>query len=330
MRPFLNNRKKMLLIGVWANRNWILGNWLKEARTRSRRDFDILWVPFIYAGKRKVERYIRFYIPKRNSYFFSYVTLFESYFNKNPMRFRNKSIVLYPHNESEMGDLTHQAKVLNEAYKTYFFCSADAKQLIAHGLKEDKVEVAYCAVDNDCVQDVTEQKTKKTVILASRFGVRKGLDALPAVIHSLRDFHFIALGRGWEDFILENKLDSAPNFEYHQFNKETRNKYFSRAGIFLSLSNLEGGPVPLIEAISMGCIPVATRTGFAEDLIVDHKTGLLISIKPETPEIVNALRTAFSLNTNPVVGYLTWDRITQLMIRDKRAIEGQKGSSVIS
>lgn len=320
----------MLLIGVWANRNWILGNWLKEARTRSKSDFDIFWVPFIYAGKRSAERFIRFYIPKRDSYFFSYITIFESYFERNPARFRNKSIVLYPHNESEMGDLNHQAKVLNEAYKTYFFCSADAKQLIAHGLRADKAEIAYCAVDNDCVQDFREKKAKKTVILASRFGPRKGLDALPDVIRAMKDFHFIALGRGWEAFITENQLGSTPNFEYHQFNKESRNKFFSRAGIFLSLSNLEGGPVPLIEAISMGCIPVATRTGFAEDLIVDKESGLLLPLNPQTTEIVNALRGAVRLDAKPVVGYLTWDRITQLMIRDKRAIETLKGSRVPS
>jgi glycosyltransferase involved in cell wall biosynthesis len=330
MRPFLVNRKKMLLIGVWANRNWILGNWLKEARTRSKSDFDVFWVPFIYAGKRNVERYIRFYIPQRDSYFFSYITIFESYFKKNPKRFRNKSIVLYPHNESEMGDLNHQARILNEAYKAYFFCSSDARQLVAHGLSEDKVEIAYCAVDNDCVQDLREKKAKKTVILASRFGPRKGLQALPEVIRSMSDFHFIALGRGWEAFIIENKLGSAPNFEYHQFNKDTRNKYFSRAGIFLSLSNLEGGPVPLIEAIAMGCIPVATRTGFAEDLIVDKKSGILLTLNPKTPEIVKALRGAITLDAKPVIGYLTWDRITQLMIRDKRAIETLKGSRVLS
>ncbi len=80
----------------------------------------------------------------------------------------------------------------------------------------------------------------------------------------------------------------------------------------------------------MGCIPVATRTGFAEDLIVDKETGLLLSLKPETPEIVNALRSTSSFNVNPIIGYLTWDRITQLMIRDKRAIETLKGSRVLS
>jgi len=146
----------------------------------------------------------------------------------------------------------------------------------------------------------------------------------------MKDFHFIALGRGWEDFIANNNLDSEPNFEYYQFNKDSRNKYFSRAGIFLSLSNLEGGPVPLIEAISMGCIPVATRTGFAEDLIVDKESGLLLSLYPSTSEIASALRDAITLDAKPVNGYLTWDRITQLMIRDKRAIETLKGSKVSS
>jgi hypothetical protein len=44
-------RQKMLLVGVWANRNWILGNWIKEVKARSPQTFRVSWVPTIFAGK---------------------------------------------------------------------------------------------------------------------------------------------------------------------------------------------------------------------------------------------------------------------------------------
>jgi len=320
----------MLLVGVWANRNWILGNWLREATARSQVNFDIRWVPFIYANKRPMEKFFRIPLPKRDSYFFSYITIFEHYLSLNRMRYQDKSIVLYPHNESEMGDLDHQAWVLNQAYKTYFFCSADARQLISHGLSEQKVEVALCAVDDDCVLDSRITKSPKTIILASRFGPRKGLEMLPILVRAMPDFKFIGLGRGWEDFIEQTGLGRETNFEHYQFSKETRNKYFSEAGIFLSLSNLEGGPVPLIESIAMGCIPIATCTGFAPDVVQDKKNGLLLPLDATPLEVEQAIRLASTMNANPVIGFLTWDRITQMMIRDKREIESTKRSSVVS
>jgi hypothetical protein len=47
---------KMVLIGVFANRNWILGNWLRECKSRAPRSFKIRWVPTIYGNKRFLAR----------------------------------------------------------------------------------------------------------------------------------------------------------------------------------------------------------------------------------------------------------------------------------
>lgn len=311
----------MLLVGVWANQNWILGNWIKEVRTRSSENFDIRWVPSIYAQKRKFEKLAHIPLPRRSSYFFSYVTIFEHYLNQDVPRFSGKSIVLYPHNEIEMGTLEHQVKILNQAFKTYFFCSTDAEQLVAHGLMRSKVEIAHCAVDVDCVFNPIETKSSNTVILASRFGPRKGLSILPEIVRTMPHLKFIALGRGWEGFISDTRLNLLNNFDYYPLNKATRNEFFSRAGIFLSLSNLEGGPVPLIEAIAMGCVPVVTRTGFAPDLIQHNINGFLLKNPPEVSEVRAALASACLVKVEPILGFLTWDRITQLMIRDKRLME---------
>lgn len=316
----------MILIGVWANRNWILGNWIKEVKLRHPSNFQLWWVPSIYAGKRKMEKYIRFPIPKAKAYFFSYPTIFRFYLEKYPKKFLNNSLVLYPHNEPEMGSVLEQVDLLNKSHKVYFYCKQDAENLSLKGLKNEKIIIANCAVDNDCVLDGKETREPKTIILASKFGPRKGGELLPGIINKLPDWNFIVMGRGWSNFLNQNDLLNAPNLKYVQFNKKNRSQYFSKAKIFLSLSNLEGGPVPLIEAMALGVIPISTSTGFAPEFIKDGINGYLLPITPDSDFIVSKIISVDKLSENPEfsVSHLTWDRIARLTYSDLLSITNEE------
>jgi len=315
-------RQKMLLVGVWANRNWILGNWIKEVKARSPQTFRVRWVPTIFAGKRRLEKFAYVPFPTYGSYFFSYITIFEMYLSRNFSKYVEKSIVLYPHNETEMGSLDHQAQILNHAQSVYFFCSHDAESLAAHGLLQDKIRFAYCAIDVDCFATNAKKRKPKTIVLASKFGPRKGLTILPEIVEMLPDWNFVALGRGWDEFILNSKLHKLPNFSFVVFNKNTRNEIFSESEIFLSLSSLEGGPVPLIEAAQLGCKVVTTDTGFARDLFEDKKHGMIISKHPTVEEVVTAIKAVGQIEyvSNETVSLLTWDRIASLTLSDHSKI----------
>ena len=312
----------MVLIGVWANRNWILGNWIKEVKLRHPSNFKLWWVPSIYAGKRKLEKYIRVPIPKDKAYFFSYPTIFRFFLEKKPKKFINNSLVLYPHNEPEMGSVFEQVELLNKAHKVYFYCKQDAENLALNGLKKDKIVIANCAVDNDCVLDNKEIREDKTIILASKFGPRKGAELLPGIVKKLPDWNFIVMGRGWDNFLKQEKLLNVPNFTYVQFNNRNRSKYFSKAKIFLSLSNLEGGPVPLIESMALGVIPISTSTGFAPEFVKDGTNGYLLPLKPDPDFVISKIISVDKLSEGPEfsVALLTWDRIARLTYNDLLSI----------
>ena len=314
----------MLLIGILANRNWILGNWLKEVKQRAPKVFSIFWLPTIFSGKRWFESFIPKFLPGGQAYFFSYLTIFEKYFMNNQSRYSDNSIVLYPHNEPELGSLFHQAQILNNAHSVYFFCSNDANALVSSGLIESKVRLALCAVDVDCVPNKSIVRSKNMVVLASKYGPRKGLELLPDIVKSRPNLNFVALGRGWENFLEISNLRNQVNFKYFELNKKSRNRYFSEAKIFLSLSNLEGGPVPLIEAMSMGVYPIATKTGFAPDLIRSKQSGTLIPVNPEITQVLSALDEAINIEPINVASHLTWDRITSMMINDLYEIANKK------
>lgn len=319
----MRNRRKMLLIGVWANRNWILGNWIKEVQLRSKENFQVWWVPSVFAGKRRIENLLALPLPTAESYFFSYITIFERYLRRNPTKYENRSIVLYPHAEAEIGTVQKQVETLNRAFAVYFFCSKDAENLVRNGLVAEKVRLAYCAVDVDCVASPKFIRVEKTIVLASKYGWRKGLSILPEIIKLLPDWHFVTLGRGWDTFIEETGIGLLPNFSHFELNKSSRTQFFSECKIFLSLSELEGGPVPLIEAMATGAIPVATKTGFAPDFVRDGIDGYLLEINPTPHEVVTAILKAELIqkaSTNSSVNLLTWDRITSMTILDKSRI----------
>lgn len=312
----------MLMVGVWANRGWVLGNLINEIHARLRAETRTWWVLSVFAGKRRIEKLVQFPLPKHGSYFFSYFSIFESYMKKNPDRYIGKSIVFYPHREDEIGSLEHQVEILNQCFAVYFMCSLNADELVAHGLDKSKVRLVYFAVDIDCIIVNGITRDMKTIVLASRYGPRKGLALLPDLISEMPDWNFIALGRNWEEFIGLTGLSSLSNFSYTPFNKHTRAEMFSRAGIFLSLSNLEGGPVPLIEAMSLNLVPIATDTGFARDLISDKENGFLLSQSPTVNEVKKAIVNTSSIRqkSSLAVKHLTWDRFSQILMLDHREI----------
>lgn len=316
MSRFRNSR--ILLLGIWVNRNWILGNLIRELHTRLPRHTRIWWIFSAFLKGRRVEQILSFPLPKSETYFFPFPSIFRNYLARNSTRFENKSIVLYTHNEPELGDLGDQAKLLNKAFVTYFMNSRDAEVLISHGLSRDKTRVVFFGIDTECVKLGHQSRVERSVVLASRSGPRKGLELLPEVVRALPEWSFTLLGRNWENFIKDSGLKHFENFSYQELSKESRTKVFSQNQVFLSLSNLEGGPIPLIEAITLGLIPISTDTGFARDFIKDGENGFLLSTTPSVKEVKTAI-----LNSSKIapiessqVNHLTWDRLAKILLTD--------------
>jgi glycosyltransferase involved in cell wall biosynthesis len=222
----------------------------------------------------------------------------------------------------ELGDLQHQAQVLNQAHSIHFNCSANCYALISAGLDPAKVRLVFGAIDSNCVQLAGVERETKTILLASRFSDRKGLGIFPEVVNLLPEWKFIILGRGWEDFLKEKSLDKNPNIEYLHFDKDSRNLAMSKATLFLSLSWLEGGPIPLIESMRMGVVPVATDTGFARDIIINGKNGIVIPNPPTATQVHEAILLASELKDSPKesVAHLSWDRLAAIVMNDAETI----------
>jgi glycosyltransferase involved in cell wall biosynthesis len=190
--------------------------------------------------------------------------------------------------------------------------------LCANGLEKKKVRLIYGAIDDDCLPVKGIVRDPRTILLASSFSKRKGVEILPEIVKNLADWNFLILGRGWDKFLNATSLLENQNVHFEYFNKVTRNIAMSRAGVFLSLSNLEGGPMPLIESMSFGVNPVATDTGFARDFIKNGINGFILPLNPTVDQVCSAIIATKDLTSSPTneVSFLTWDRITKIVLDD--------------
>jgi glycosyltransferase involved in cell wall biosynthesis len=312
----------ILFVSQTSNYKWILGHWVKQLNIRMESKTKIWWVPASFSkSSSKGNDLVRSIpLPKARSYYFSYPSIFMSYYSKFPERFSNNSILLYTHESEELGTIEEQVIILSKARKVHFMCSLDMDRLQRAGLAGSKCRLILGAVDTDCHWDTLLIRKQNSILLSSRYGPRKGAEHLLELIRALPDWEFTILGTGWEIFFSENVTSEISNLKYQPWKQGLRKKLMSENQIFLSLSTLEGGPIPLIEALSCGMYVVSTDTGFARDLIVANQNGKVIA-NDKLSLVQNAITAICDAFPNPEfsaqsVEDLTWDSMAKAVLKD--------------
>ena len=107
-----------------------------------------------------------------------------------------------------------------------------------------------------------------------------------------------------------SELLGLPNFRYVEAPYDEYPKYYRAMDVFLSAAAVEGGPIPLLEAMMSNAVPVAAATGFAPDLIEDEKNGFLFPPGAPVATVAALVESAHSVQVNVrrSVEHFTWDR----------------------
>lgn len=99
-------------------------------------------------------------------------------------------------------------------------------------------------------------------------------DAIEKLHNDGREFLLLVLGRNYEKSPYIHLNDST---DYVKILGEKHNvvDYLACADFFVLSSDWEGLPISILEAMSMGCIPISTPAGGVVDVIKDGENGLL-------------------------------------------------------
>lgn len=277
-----------------GNQNWILGAFAKDIRLligarliyfpMKRRQ---LWTLFKYKLLFKPEGLL---IILHQELFYS--------MKRNNVNFDNcKLIVWYTHNYGSTETDLRNFQYLRFVDKVKVPSMETKKFLVATLGKEieKSIDVVLGGADDSYFRHLKKNKKLRSVIFVGRLAMRKRPDLIYRTVLENKNFNFTLHGNQWKNSYHLNLLNSCSNFNYYEFYFKNSNAQYNQSNIFLSLSDIEGGPIPALEALASGCKVILTDTGFARDLENLSDSVVLIPINPSSSEVTLALNKCLNL-----------------------------------
>jgi glycosyltransferase involved in cell wall biosynthesis len=284
-------------------RGWILDAISREIGSRQSQSWRVVYHPEPS--------------PPAKYLFFSHYLLLENYIEKHPEKLKNtKVFVWYTHpREEDPVSIARRLLTFDHVTKVIFTCEANRRVWIERGLPEDKAMVILGAADPNLFR--FHERGAGVVGLSSSFYERKNPDCLLEVVKLLSQRQFLLLGRNWHQYALFEEMKALPNFEYRSAPYKEYPRLYSTFDVFLSMSNLEGGPIPLIEAMMSNAVPVASKTGFAPDLIRHGENGFIFDLDASPQEIAEFIEAAFALrgDVRSTVEQYDWQSFSSSVVK---------------
>ncbi|WP_203258811.1 glycosyltransferase family 4 protein [Hyunsoonleella ulvae] len=293
--------KKVAYIAREKDKDWIFG-----AKVRRLSRYSSLLTITHYHDKLRN-------LPDADGYFFIYQNYFCRCIRSTPSILKKKNVVMFTHpNWSKKYSKTHVVWCLNMADTVICLNSEIKTYLITCGVKPELLQVLHIGTSSSTFYP--HKRGKGDVGFCSNFGIRKNPDLVLDVIKGMPDKTFHIIGRNWEDYDRFNELQKLSNFKYHNnVPYESYPELYNQLDVFVSPSLLEGGPVPILEAMMCNCVPVASKTGFAPDLIRHGENGYLFNLDATYKDVIPLIENAFKIegDIRKYVLPFTWENCSK-------------------
>ena len=282
---FLKKNKKSVFTSITyvareADKDWIFG-----AKVRRLAKFSVLNSNTYFHNRLRN-------LPDSDGYFFVFHQYFYRAIRHNPKILNRKNIVMFTHpNWTFSFSESHVIWCLNKADKVICLNSKVQKELIAAGLDAKKTALIHIASDPDFFYP--HERETGAVGFCSAFGERKNPEMVYQLVKNMPERKFYLIGRYWENYERYDEMKKMTNFTY--YNNESYDTYpdlYNTIDIFISPSTLEGGPVPVLEAMLSNCFPIASKTGFCPDIISDGYNGFLFDVDADYQEVIRLIKLA--------------------------------------
>jgi glycosyltransferase involved in cell wall biosynthesis len=304
---------------LYSFKGWILEGIARESSHAFGNRIKLVFIPtdkshlfniintFIYLLNRK---------PGQENIYINQKTFFKVINKKNLNCIPGSSKVLYTH-FSEVKELSklQQVELLVHADLIFVLNKRERKNLILGGVPPYKIKVIYGAIDRKKYYPqsfkCSSQIEKSYVIVIGDCKERKNPDLILKVILKMPNQKFIIHGNGWEEYYLNKFKHTPSNVEFKRFKLNLNPQLVRYSSSYLSLSTLEGGPYPTLEALASGTPVVVTNTGWNSE-VVKKSNGVLLSSRISTDEVVKALKITLKLKSRVksydlLDGKFTWE-----------------------
>ncbi|MDZ8055554.1 MAG: glycosyltransferase family 4 protein [Aulosira sp. ZfuVER01] len=250
------------------------------------------------------------YLPPAKAYFFAHYSYFAVCLKLEPILWGSKNFIFYTHPSGIIDDKAF-SYIMNKSTKVIAMCSEFAKNLINCGVESQKVTYVLGAA-NPYIFQPHERFGNGAVGFCTAYYPRKDPDRIFKIVKSMPHRKFILLGKGWEQYENFSELIALSNLAYIKAAYFEYPQYYAAMDVFVSPAKLEGGPIPLIEAMMCNVVPVASNTGFAPDIINNGDNGFLFDVDSPCELICDLIEKAFQNKTDirKTVENLSWENFS--------------------
>ena len=320
--------RKVILLS--SHKGWILEGMARESARAMGIKIKIIFIPQQlkdYMNVRDLTNYIFSKKINENCLFVNQSSYYQA-LTDNKLKFiPEKSYVLYTHkSDTNMSDL-EEIRQLSRAKKIFVLNSKMKIELVTSGIPEYKLVTVYGAIDREVYYPIKKSNKNESVLedpyvlIIGDCKPRKNPIKLIDVIRNMSDRKFIIHGRGWQEYFDNQSVSQLGNLKILQFRIEDNPKLVREASVYLSLSDLEGGPFPTLESLASGTPVVVTDTGWNSE-IIKSGFGTLLSNTYTISEVIVAINQAIKLkakvkHTDLLNGEFTWEILGQKLYENE-------------
>ncbi|MCC5835346.1 MAG: glycosyltransferase [Opitutales bacterium] len=304
------------------NRGWVLETICKEIERYWKGSTAWAWTRKNSSFTAKV--------PSARRYWFSHFQLLITCLKQFPWMRERDLMVWYTHPSKEEIPMQMVVDALNACKAVIFTCSINRDYMVSLGVRQEISHVVLGGADP--LQYRARERGKGKVGFCSAYYPRKSPDLMLELIKAMPHREFLLLAplsdgmetkeRLWQSYERFDELQSLPNLEYVEAEYSEYADFYQRMDEFVMLSQLEGGPIPLLEAMMCNAVPVSNRTGFAPDLIEHGHNGFLFDIADGLDAVVAHIEaaSAFEGSIRESVELYSWERLS---LQIQQIIDGQ-------
>jgi glycosyltransferase involved in cell wall biosynthesis len=223
---------------------------------------------------------------------------------------------LYTHESEEYLKSNSLINNLGKLKQVLVMNRFDARLLANLGIDKNKIRITYGAIDRNLFFPSDRYLPNRRVLITGDAKGRKNPEKIVEVINENPDIYFDICGRYWEDQLLRT-IVLGNNYTIHEFSIEKTAQLMRSCSAFLTLSRMEGGPFPILEALCSGTPVVSTPVGWVPE-IVNARNGVLVSQDCSIAEVSVALKKCFKLKEelwwkDLLKGKFTWEQLAQVL-----------------
>jgi glycosyltransferase involved in cell wall biosynthesis len=303
------------------NQGWILEKIANHISKAAENIGSITTKFFLYGGNK-----IHHTFPKSNYVFYMHYSNFYHLAKKLDARTMVSPIIWFTHYDPNKEISIKQLVERCLEYNAIVLCpcSSNEELLVGNGFPRNRVSTILGGFDKKLLT-INGERNHKEISFVSACYERKRPDLLISLVEKMQDYHFNIIGPHpddidnkdllWSRSMYMEKIQKLTNVSLYEVSYDEYPDIISQSALYLMLSDFEGGPIGLIEAMALDLVPICTNTGFVSDLMTDNLAYGIVPLNPNLDMLSNTIRGAdLTCRPREKVKAYDWESFAQKLV----------------